>query len=127
MATNSSRAGARRRAPTSHNKVVTTLQGKKGLDLSANTLALTSPITQYICHKKPTTTAINSTITLHGITHTKELVDSFYKLGMGISCANVPFLRDVWTMHDLEQCTVCAIEISEGEPSMTMMTFQMIH
>jgi len=56
-------------------------------------------------------------ITLHGITRSKELVDSFYKLGMGISYANVLFLRDVWTMHDLEQCTVCANKISEGEPS----------
>jgi len=34
-----------------------------------------------------------ATITLHGITRSKELVDSFYKLVMGISYSNVLFLR----------------------------------
>ena len=43
----------------------------------------------------------------------KELIDSFYKLGMGISYPNVLFLRDIWTMHDLEQCSVCPDEINE--------------
>jgi len=61
---------------------LSTLQGKKGLHLSPNTLALTSLITQYAT-KKPTKTVINATIMLHGITRSKELVDSFYKLGMG--------------------------------------------
>jgi len=72
-------------------KLLSALQGKKGLHLSPNTLALTSLITQYVT-KKPTITAINSTITLHSITRSKELVDSFYKLGMGISYPNVLFL-----------------------------------
>ena len=36
---------------------------------------------------------------------------------MGISYPNVLFLRDIWTMHDLEQCSVCSDEINEGEPS----------
>jgi len=48
------------------------LKGKKGLDISPNTLALTSFMPQYVS-KKSTTTAINATITLHGI---KELIDS---------------------------------------------------
>jgi len=89
-------------------KLLSALQGKKELDLSPNTLALTSLITQYV-----TKTAINATIMLHGITHSKELVDSFYKLGMGISYQNVLFLRDIWTMHNLEQCSVCSDEINE--------------
>jgi len=100
-------------------KLLSALQGKKGLDLSPNTLALASLITQYVT-KKPTTTAINATITLHGITRSKELVDSFYKLGMGISYPNVLFLRDIWTMHDLEQCSVCSEEIAEGKPSISI-------
>jgi len=53
---------------------------------------------------------------LHGITH-KE---SFYKLGMGISYPNVLFLCDIWTMHDLEQCSVCSDKINEGEPSVSI-------
>jgi len=54
----------------------------------------------------------------------------FYKVGKGISYSNVVFLRDIWTMHDLEQCFVCSDEINEGEPSISiidMMTFQMTH
>ena len=39
------------------------------------------------------------------MTRSKELVDSFYKLGMGISYSNVLLLHDVWTMHDLERCS----------------------
>ena len=39
---------------------------------------------------------------------------------MGISYPNVLLLRDVWTMHDLERCSVCPDEIAEGEPSISI-------
>ena len=39
---------------------------------------------------------------------------------MGISHLNIVFLRDVWTMHDLERCSVCPDEIAEGEPSISI-------
>ena len=39
---------------------------------------------------------------------------------MGIIYPNVLFLRDIWTMHDLEQCSVCYDEINEGEPSISI-------
>jgi len=39
---------------------------------------------------------------------------------MGISYPNVLFLRDIWTMHDLEQCSVCSDEINKGEPSISI-------
>ena len=58
-------------------QLLSALRGKKGVDLSPSTLALTSLITQYIT-KQPTTTAINAIITLHGMTCSKELVDSYY-------------------------------------------------
>ncbi|KAL7406316.1 hypothetical protein ABVT39_017681 [Epinephelus coioides] len=95
-------------------QLLSALRGEKGVHLSPSTLAVTSLITQYVT-KRPTTTAINATITLHGMTRSKELVDSYYKLGMGYP--NLLLLRDVWTMHDLEQCSVCPNEIAEGEPS----------
>ena len=100
-------------------QLLSALQGKKGVDLSPSTLSLTSLITQYIL-KRPTTTAINATITLHGITRSKELVDSNYKLGMGISYQNVLLLRDVWTLHDLERCSVCPDEIADAVPSISI-------
>ena len=100
-------------------QLLSALRGKKGVDLSPSTLSLTSLITQYIT-KRPTTTAINATITLHGMTRSKELVDSYHRLGMGISYSNVLLLRDVWTMHDLERCSVCPDEVAEGKPSISV-------
>ena len=87
-------------------QLLSTLSGKKGVDLSPSALSLASLLTQYITNC-PTTTAINATVTLHGITRSKELVDSYHKLGMGISYSNVLLLRDVWNTHDLERFSVC--------------------
>ena len=39
---------------------------------------------------------------------------------MGISYSNVLLLRDVWTMPDLERRLVCPNEITEGEPSISI-------
>lgn len=100
-------------------QLLSVLHGKKGIDLSPSTLCLASLITQYVTNR-PTTTAINATITLHGMTRSKELVDSHHKLGMGISYSNVLLLRDFWTLHDLERCSVCPDEITEGEPSISI-------
>lgn len=97
-------------------QLVSALRGNNNRkDLSASTISLASLLTQYII-KRPTITAINATITLHGMTRSKELVDSFHKLGMGISYSNVLLLRDVWAMHDLERCS----EITEGVPSISI-------
>jgi hypothetical protein len=101
-------------------QLLSALHGKKGVDLSPSTLSLASLITQYIT-KRPTTTAINATVTLHGMTRSKELVDSYYKMGMGISYRNILLLRDLWTMHDLERCSICPDEIAHGEPSISIM------
>ena len=73
-------------------QLLSALRGKKEVDLSPCTLSLTSLITQYTI-KQPTTTAINATITLHGLTRSKELGDSYYKLGTGISYRDVLLLR----------------------------------
>jgi len=64
----------------------------------------------------PCTTALNVTVTLHGITRSQELVD-YLQAGNG---NQVVFLRDIWTMHDLEQCSVCSDEINEGELSISI-------
>ena len=74
---------------------------------------------QYVM-KQPTTTSINASITLHGVTRSKELIDSFHKLGMGISYSNVLILRDAWTLHDLDSCSVCPDAIAEGQPSISI-------
>ncbi|KAK7065892.1 hypothetical protein SK128_018960 [Halocaridina rubra] len=100
-------------------QLLSALQGKEEVDLSPRTRSLASLITQYIA-KRPTTTAINATITLHGITRSKELDDPYYKLSMGISYSNMLLLRDVWTMHDLKRCSVCPDKIAEGVLSISI-------
>ena len=50
----------------------------------------------------------------------KELIDSFHKLGMGINYSNVLILRDAWTLHDLDRCSVCPDAIAEGQPSISI-------
>ena len=55
-------------------KLLSALRGKKGVDLSPCTLTLTSLLMQYVM-KQPTTTSINASITLHGMTRSKELID----------------------------------------------------
>ena len=47
-------------------------------------------------------------------TRSKELIDSFHKLGIGISYSNALILRDAWTLHDLDCCSVCPDAIGEG-------------
>ena len=39
---------------------------------------------------------------------------------MGISYRNVLLLRDVWAMHDIEQCSACPNEIAEGKPNISI-------
>ena len=97
-------------------QLLSALLGKNPLSIHTS---LTSLITQYVS-KRPTRTAINATITLHGITRSKELVDSFYKLGMGISYSNVLLLHDVWTMHDLSRCSICPDAIAGKVPSISI-------
>ena len=96
------------------------LKGKKGLDISPNTLALTFFIPQYVS-KKPTTTAINATITLHGITGSKELIDSLYELGMG-SLIQMCYFYVIFGLCMILNSTlhVCSDEINEGEPSISI-------
>ena len=47
-------------------------------------------------------------------TRSKELFDSFHKLGMGISYSNALILRDAWT---LDCCSVRPDAIDEGRYS----------
>jgi len=98
--------------------LLSTLWGKKSVDLSPCTLSLTSLLMKYVM-KQPTT-SINASITLHGITHSKELIDSFHKLGIGITYSNVLILQDAWTLHNLDSCSVCPDAIAEGQPGISI-------
>ena len=63
-------------------QLLSALRGKKGVDLSPSTLSLTSLIMQYIT-TRPTTTAINATITLHGMTQQQRACRLLLQAGHG--------------------------------------------
>ena len=95
--------------------LISALRGKPGLDLSPKSLSLTSFLTQHILGT-PTRTSINTSVTLHGITRNKELVDSNQKLGIGISYKDILFLRDTWALNDAQRDDHCPLEIADGKP-----------
>lgn len=64
----------------------------------------------------PTITTVNLGMNLHGLTRSKELVDTFHKVGACIGYGLVRLLRDAWAVHDLQLCTDCPIEIMEDKP-----------
>ena len=64
----------------------------------------------------PTITTVNLGMNLHGLTRSKELVDTFHKVGACIGYGLVRLLRDAWAVHDLQLCTDCPNEITEDKP-----------
>ncbi|MES9882370.1 MAG: hypothetical protein ABW185_15975 [Sedimenticola sp.] len=81
--------------------------------------ALSSILTHYITGR-PTTTSINLSMTLHGLTRSKELIDTFHKAGICIRYASVLLLRDAWAVHDIQLCTDCPSEIAEDIPGVVI-------
>ena len=77
-------------------------------ELDPLALSLPSALTFFIT-KEGTKILINNSVTLHGITRSKELVEIFYKQGFSISYADIHHLRDWWTLFDLENASVCRL------------------
>ena len=65
---------------------------------------------------KPTQTATDLSITAHGLTKNKELIELLYKHGVGISYKDTLMLRDFWTYNDLINSHFCPVEIPEDVP-----------
>ena len=58
---------------------------------------------------------------LHGLARSKELVDTFHKVGVCIGYTLVLLLRDAWAVHDLQLCTDCPNEIIDDMPGVMIM------
>ena len=78
--------------------------------------AIASALT-YLITKNRTKILINSTVTLHGITRSRELVDQYHEFGFGISYNDVLLLRDFWAYQDLNVASICPKELNENEPA----------
>jgi len=70
----------------------------------------------YYATSRPTTTSVNLGMYLHGLSHSRELVDIFHKVGVCINYASVLLLKDAWAVHNLQLCSDCPNEIAEGKP-----------
>ncbi|KAF3833218.1 hypothetical protein F7725_026883 [Dissostichus mawsoni] len=74
---------------------------RKTADISPATLSLASMITYHITGQR-TTTAINMGVNVHGMTRSKDLVETLHKSGVSISYADTLLLYDHWALMDLE-------------------------
>ena len=79
---------------------------KKSVDLSPTTLSLTSMIMYYITGQR-TNTVINMGVNVHGITRSKDLMETLHKSGVFISYADTLFLYGHWVLMDVEASTNC--------------------
>ena len=88
---------------------------KQAKDPSPKWQSLASFLMQHILGQ-PTKTSINASVTLHGITRSKELVETYHKLGLGTTYYNVLCLRDTWALNELNQIEVDS-NLSDWNPT----------
>ena len=77
--------------------------------------ALSSLLLSFITGKRSSFQASLS-VTLHGLTRSRELVDILKKFALGISYQDVLNLYDTWAMHDIEANTTCPDDLADGFP-----------
>ena len=71
-----------------------------------------------------TTTIINYYyqlgVNVHGMTRSKELVETLHKSGVCISYADTLLLYDHWALMDVKESTTCPQEIAYGRPAIVV-------
>ncbi|KAK5899993.1 hypothetical protein CesoFtcFv8_009411 [Champsocephalus esox] len=92
---------------------------RKTADISPATLSLASMITYHITGQR-TTTAINMGVNVHGMTRSKDLVETLHKSGVSISYADTLLLYDHWALMDLEASATCPQEIADSKPAIVI-------
>ena len=89
---------------------------RKNADLSPETLSLASMITSYVTGSR-TSTVVNMGVTVHGMTRSKELVETLHKSGASISYADTLLVYDHWALMDVKASATCPPEIADGKPA----------
>ena len=92
---------------------------RKTADLSPTTLSVASMIA---CHVtgQCTSTVINLGVNVHGMTRSKDLIETLHKSGVCISYADTLLLYDHWALMDVEASTTCPQEITDGKPAIVI-------
>ncbi len=92
---------------------------RKSVDISPTTLSLASMITYHITGQR-TTTSINLGVNVHGMTRSKDLVETLHRSGVCISYADTLLLYDHWALMDAEASATCPHEIADGKPAIVI-------
>ncbi|MES9879868.1 MAG: hypothetical protein ABW185_03205, partial [Sedimenticola sp.] len=92
---------------------------RKDADLSPTTLSLASMITYHITGHR-TATVINLGINVHGMTRSKDLVETLHKSGVCISYADTLLLYDHWALMDAQESRTCPKEIADDKPAIVI-------
>ena len=92
---------------------------RKTVDLSPTTLSLASMVTYHITGQR-TTTVINLGVNVHGMTRSKDLVETLHKSGVCISYADTLLLYDHWALLDVETSATCPQGIADGKPAIVI-------
>lgn len=89
------------------------------VDDSPSVRSIASILTSYIAGKR-TVFETNLSVTLHGMTKTKEIIDTLHKVDLGISYNDIQMLRDFLVVNDLKCSSNCSFGLAEGKPAIAI-------
>ena len=76
-------------------------------------------ITSYVTGQR-TISTINMEVTVHGMTRSKDLVETLHRSGVCISHADNLLLYDHWALMDVKASETCPQEIADGKPAIVI-------
>ena len=85
---------------------------RKNPDLSPETLSLASMITYYVTGRRTSTV-----VTGHGMTRSKELVETLHKRGASISYTDMLLVCDHWALMDVKASPTSPPEFADWKPA----------
>ena len=77
--------------------------------------ALSSLLFSFISGKR-TTFQANLSVTLHGLTRSRKIIEILKKFGLGISYKDFLALYEAWAMDDVKTNSTCPDELADGFP-----------
>lgn len=82
--------------------------------------ALSSLLFAFITGKR-TQFQANLSVTIHGLTRSREIIDILKKFALGISYKDVLALYEAWAVHDIKSNSTCPDELADGFPGTSIM------
>ena len=92
---------------------------RKTPDLSPTILSLASMLTYYITGRR-TTVLLTLVSIVHGMTRSKDLVNTLHKSGVCISYEDTLLLNDHWALMDVKASETCPQEIADAKPAIVI-------